>query len=317
MNKVKDKQIESINMGKVTLPDASNNKFRITKSIGEIVVPTSGPAQYVDVDATDVWDLLKKICQRDNQPTLINPNINISSNANNQYVEVGTTVNPTINVTYIDGIMQYNNPTAAGCPLTELIVGLYNNKTLIGETINIELPYTNPVHTWTHVMDDYDVLQVGAYGNYGQSANTAVTQLGNVAEISKIQAGSFILKSLTTYIAYRAIFYGTMSPSSQLNSANIRALGVKRKTSDSIVVYPTTNDRRIVVAIPKTMGRTGITTAMRPKGGSGGQSLADYTTKSTVTVNSASGDPIDYYVWDILCGDNFTANLEVAINFVA
>ena len=273
MNKIKGKQIESVDLDQVLM----ESDLVVTSAVGAITsadfdsgktYKTISRFKADGVTPKTIQELLQEIFTKDNNPTVTNPSVSLSTkytskagsttlvdNANltaDVYREVGEQVvfNPT--VTFNAGSYQFG--PATGCS------GTTSSKMLNkGAATNIA-PSTGKI------LEDGDYLQVSANATYTAGA-TPKTQLGNNATALAIAAGTTPSVTSKKVTAYRKYFYGG-SNTSEITSAVIRKLtgsaapastilrSAENDNSPSHIITVQDGDKCVIVAAPKDAVKT-------------------------------------------------------------
>lgn len=287
MNKIKAKQIESVNMSQAKMDD----NLQITASIGNITVGSTPVtiSKYKEVGGQQVeksaWDLFSEICQQDKQPTKTDPSVAISStypansNTDPYYAEIGTsfTVKATVGVT--DGTSSYGSielPSSNNmlCEITEIHLKLIARgvseplSTQDNVTPGVEISFDSIVMGGdTGIIYEYNVT---AEASFAESTRTARTLLGNTATLPKIAACNKTATKQQFIKSYRPIFYGYLPESGNdaVSDADIKyhldGLTKARLTSKTAKINaPTSNTaHRLIILIPHdkniNVGITGI-----------------------------------------------------------
>ena len=229
MNKIKGKQIESVDLDQVLM----ESDLVVTSAVGAITsadfdsgktYKTISRFKADGVTPKTIQELLQEIFTKDNNPTVTAPSVSLSTKYTSKagsttlvdkasltadvYREVGEQVVFAPTVTFNPGSYQFG--PATGCS------GTTSSKLLNkGVATNID-PSTGKT------LEDGDYLQVSANATYTAGA-TPKTQLGNNATALAIAAGTTPSVTSKKVTAYRKYFYGS-SNTSEITSANIRKL---------------------------------------------------------------------------------------------
>ena len=329
MNKIKGKQIESVDLDQVLM----ESDLVVTSAVGAITsadfdsgktYKTISRFKADGVTPKTIQELLQEIFTKDNNPTVTNPSVSLSTkytskagsttlvdNANltaDVYREVGEQVvfNPT--VTFNAGSYQFG--PATGCS------GTTSSKMLNkGAATNIA-PSTGKI------LEDGDYLQVSANATYTAGA-TPKTQLGNNATALAIAAGTTPSVTSKKVTAYRKYFYGG-SNTSEITSAVIRKLtgsaapastilrSAENDNSPSHIITVQDGDKCVIVAAPKDAVKT--LRATQPD--SLNAVIGSFAKKDGITVEGANGaEAVAYDVW-VWQPAELPAGMRVGIQFL-
>lgn len=329
MNKIKGKQIESVDLDQVLM----ESDLVVTSAVGAITsadfdsgktYKTISRFKADGVTPKTIQELLQEIFTKDNNPTVTNPSVSLSTkytskagsttlvdNANltaDVYREVGEQVvfNPT--VTFNAGSYQFG--PATGCS------GTTSSKMLNkGAATNIA-PGTGKT------LEDGDYLQVSANATYTAGA-TPKTQLGNNATALAIAAGTTPSVTSKKVTAYRKYFYGG-SNTSEITSAVIRKLtgstapastilrSAENDNSPSHIITVQDGDKCVIVAAPKDAVKT--LRATQPD--SLNAVIGSFAKKDGITVEGANGaEAVAYDVW-VWQPAELPAGMRVGIQFL-
>ena len=329
MNKIKGKQIESVDLDQVLM----ESDLVVTSAVGAITsadfdsgktYKTISRFKADGVTPKTIQELLQEIFTKDNNPTVTNPSVSLSTkytskagsttlvdNANltaDVYREVGEQVvfNPT--VTFNAGSYQFG--PATGCS------GTTSSKMLNkGAATNIA-PSTGKI------LEDGDYLQVSANATYTAGA-TPKTQLGNNATALAIAAGTTPSVTSKKVTAYRKYFYGS-SNTSEITSANIRKLtgstapastilrSAENDNSPSHIITVQDGDKCVIVAAPKDAVKT--LRATQPD--SLNAVIGSFAKKDGISVEGANGaEAVAYDVW-VWQPAELPAGMRVGIQFL-
>lgn len=329
MNKIKGKQIESVDLDQVLM----ESDLVVTSAVGAITsadfdsgktYKTISRFKADGVTPKTIQELLQEIFTKDNNPTVTNPSVSLSTkytskagsttlvdNANltaDVYREVGEQVvfNPT--VTFNAGSYQFG--PATGCS------GTTSSKMLNkGAATNIA-PSTGKI------LEDGDYLQVSANATYTAGA-TPKTQLGNNATALAIAAGTTPSVTSKKVTAYRKYFYGG-SNTSEITSAVIRKLtgstapastilrSAENDNSPSHIITVQEGDKCVIVAAPKDAVKT--LRATQPD--SLNAVIGSFAKKDGITVEGANGaEAVAYDVW-VWQPAELPAGMRVGIQFL-
>lgn len=329
MNKIKGKQIESVDLDQVLM----ESDLVVTSAVGAITsadfdsgktYKTISRFKADGVTPKTIQELLQEIFTKDNNPTVTNPSVSLSTkytskagsttlvdNANltaDVYREVGEQVvfNPT--VTFNAGSYQFG--PATGCS------GTTSSKMLNkGAATNIA-PSTGKI------LEDGDYLQVSANATYTAGA-TPKTQLGNNATALAIAAGTTPSVTSKKVTAYRKYFYGG-SNTSEITSAVIRKLtgsaapastilrSAENDNSPSHIITVQDGDKCVIVAAPKDAVKT--LRATQPD--SLNAVIGSFAKKDGFSVEGANGaEAVAYDVW-VWQPAELPAGMRVGIQFL-
>lgn len=329
MNKIKGKQIESVDLDQVLM----ESDLVVTSAVGAITsadfdsgktYKTISRFKADGVTPKTIQELLQEIFTKDNNPTVTNPSVSLSTkytskagsttlvdNANltaDVYREVGEQVvfNPT--VTFNAGSYQFG--PATGCS------GTTSSKMLNkGAATNIA-PSTGKI------LEDGDYLQVSANATYTAGA-TPKTQLGNNATALAIAAGTTPSVTSKKVTAYRKYFYGG-SNTSEITSAVIRKLtgsaapastilrSAENDNSPSHIITVQDGDKCVIVAAP----RDAVKTLRATQPDSLNAVIGSFAKKDGFSVEGANGaEAVAYDVW-VWQPAELPAGMRVGIQFL-
>jgi len=220
----------------------------ITKGLKETrTLPSKG---------TTLTNLLTTVFTKEEQPTKTNPSMTLSYPQSGAK-EVGTTINPSYSISFNEGSYTYNSTT--GVTFSDLNVA------------------DSDGHSSTNKSGSFPSFVVLDNTSYSISAsvknsagNIAKTNIGNVSDPPiQISAGT-ISKTSGTTTGYRAFFYGLLTHTNSLTSDDVRALtnGGNYNSSKTfeIKVDGRTDIKRIIVAVPKSNTRGGISKVEKTDG---------------------------------------------------
>lgn len=220
----------------------------ITKGINETkTLPAKG---------TTLTSLITKVFTKEEQPTKTNPTISLSYPQSGAK-EVGTTINPSYSISYNEG--SYSFDVTTGVTFSDLNVSDsdgYSSTDKAGSFPSFV------------VLDNTSYSISASVKN--SAGNIAKTNIGNISDPPiQISAGT-ISKTSGTTTGYRAFFYGLLTHTNEPTSDDIRALtnGGNYNSSKTfeIKVDGRTDIKRIIVAVPKSNTRGGISKVEKTDG---------------------------------------------------
>lgn len=255
--------------------------------VGNITKTASG-TETIESKGKSLADVMEMIFTKELQPTMVNPSAKITINSG--AVEVGKAVIPSYTVTFNEGSYSYDNTT--GVKIESVLV----------EDVDGNMS-VSPSDTFPgiYVVDNTNYyVNLTLKHSYG---NIAKTNLGKDSKpVVKIAAGTIKTKS-ASITGYRPYFYGILATSSTdepLDTTVIRSLINGGNYNGSKKFTISVNDqpaKRIVVAIPSTSTRSGLTKVEKTDG-----LVTDITSTYKVVANVqvedfAGSNPIDYKIW--------------------
>ena len=294
MNKIKGKQIESVDLDQVLM----ESDLVVTSAVGAITsadfdsgktYKTISRFKADGVTPKTIQELLQEIFTKDNNPTVTAPSVSLSTKYSSK---AGST-------TLVD--------KASLTTASKLL-----NK---GVATNIA-PGTGKT------LEDGDYLQVSANATYTAGA-TPKTQLGNNATALAIAAGTTPSVTSKKVTAYRKYFYGSRN-TSEITSANIRKLtgstapastilrSAENDNSPSHIITVQEGDKCVIVAAPKDAVKT--LRATQPD--SLNAVIGSFAKKDGFTVEGANGaEAVAYDVW-VWQPAELPAGMRVGIQFL-
>lgn len=329
MNKIKGKQIESVDLDQVLM----ESDLVVTSAVGAITsadfdsgktYKTISRFKSDGVTPKTIQELLQEIFTKDNNPTVTNPSVSLAVKytakagsstlvdaANlsaDVYREVGEQIVFAPTVTFNAGSYQYG--PATGCS------GTVASKMLNKGADSGVAPTTGKV------LADGDYLQVSGNASYTAGA-TPKTQLGSNATGLAIAAGTTPSVTSKRVSAYRKYFYGSCATFDK-SSASIRKLtgstapvssvlrSAENDNSPTHIVTTASGDKFVVVAAPK--GTVKTMRATQPD--SLNAVIGSFVKSSDATVQGANGaTAADYDVW-VWQPDVLPAGTRVGIQFL-
>lgn len=202
---------------------------------GKVTIPANGK---------NLLEVLLDAFAEDKNPTITQPSVSISSSSFKAY-EVGSNVTPAYTATLNPGSYQYGPATGITASAWSVVDNATEPNTLT--TASGSFPEMQVI--------DGTNYSITATATYGAGA-VPKTALGSDYAAGQIKAGT---KTATkgTITGYRNGFYGTMTATNELNSANIRALSGKSNravTAGTVwnISIPV-GAKRVVFAYPATL----------------------------------------------------------------
>ena len=220
----------------------------ITKGLKETkTLPSKG---------TTLTNLLTTVFTKEEQPTKVNPSMSLSYGQSGAK-EVGTTINPSYSISYNEGSYTYD--TTTGVTFSDL---------------NVTDSDGHSSTTKSGSFPSFIVLDNTSYTISASVKNSdgtiAKTNIGNPSNPPvQITAGTISRTSSAT-TGYRPFFYGLLTHLHEPTSDDVRALtnGGNYNSSKTfeIKVNGRTDIKRIIVAIPKSSTRGGISKVEKTDG---------------------------------------------------
>lgn len=263
--------------------DASNvyfdADFTATEKVGTISIPSSGSTT-VAAQGKSLKEFLTALLAAEKQPSVTQPAVTVNMSTGKAY-EVGTTVTPTYSASLSAGSYTYGPATG----ITAKTWSVTNSAT--DETL------TTATGSFANVVvGDSTNYSITATASYDAGAMPK-TNIGNDAPSKQIAAGSKSATASQKITGYRNFFYGGLTTSSAeapLTSAIIRGLtkGGAYNSPKTLNVNAATGWKRIVVAIPASSSRAGIT-LVNLVSTLNADITADYKVAANVNVEGADG----------------------------
>lgn len=263
--------------------------FTFTTKIGTVQTLTNGSTT-VAAAGKNIKDFLAGLFAAEANPSKTDPSVSITL-ANAGSHEVGTVLNPTYTATFADGSYTYGpEPTGATVESWEVT--------------------SSHGEDWDAASGTCEELTVADDTNYtvtAKATHTAgsvpKTNIGNDCTDSskKIKAGTKS-KTSSAITGYRSYFYGVLNNTDALTSSMIRGLtnGGAYTASNTLTVKVNGNTaaKRIVVAIPASSTRSGVTKVMKTDGLATEITAAYVKTDDAVSVEGVNGfTAASYDVW--------------------
>lgn len=263
--------------------DASNvyfdADFTATEKVGTISIPSSGSTT-VAAQGKSLKEFLTALLAAEKQPSVTQPAVTVNMSTGKAY-EVGTTVTPTYSASLSAGSYTYGPATG----ITAKTWSVTNSAT--DETL------TTATGSFANVVvADNTNYSVTATATYDAGAMPK-TNIGNDAPSKQIPAGSKSATASQKITGYRNFFYGGLTTSTAeapLTSDIIRGLnkGGAYNSPKTLNVNAATGWKRIVVAIPASSSRAGIT-LVNLVSTLNADITADYKVAANVNVEGADG----------------------------
>ena len=237
--------------------DASNVYFATdltaTAPVGVVEIPASGSTT-IAAAGKSLKDVLASILAKRVAPKATAPTASINFTNATKAMEVGTVVTPTYTATFNPGSYTYG-------PATGIEVSAWS--VTDGTTILTAASGSFPEITIGDQSGDPATISLTATATHGAGA-IPVDNLGDEAANVQIAAGSVSATTATKLTCYRNFFYGGLTTSTAeapLTSDLIRGLtkGGAYNSSKILNVNAAAGWKRIVVAIPASSARAGIT----------------------------------------------------------
>lgn len=239
--------------------------FTFTTKIGTVQTLTNGSTT-VAAAGKNIKDFLAGLFAQEANPTKTDPSVGVTlktvKDSSNNYIysfEVGTKLTPSFAATFEDGKYTYGpEPTGASVESWDVT--------------------SNYGESWDAAAGDCEELTVADDTNYtitAKATHTAgsvpKTNIGNdCTDTSKRIASGTKSKTSSAITGYRSYFYGILDNTDTLTSGMIRGLtnggAYTASTTLTVKVNGNTSAKRIVVAIPASSTRAGITKVMKTDG---------------------------------------------------
>ena len=237
--------------------DASNVYFATdltaTAPVGVVEIPASGSTT-IAAAGKSLKDVLASILAKRVEPKATAPTASINFTNATKSVEVGTVVTPTYTATFNPGSYTYGPATGIEVSAWSVTDGTTTLTTASGSF---------PKITIGDQSGDPATISLTATATHGAGA-IPVDNLGDEAANVQIAAGSVSATTATKLTCYRNFFYGGLTTSTAeapLTSDLIRGLtkGGAYNSSKILNINAAAGWKRIVVAIPASSARAGIT----------------------------------------------------------
>ena len=245
--------IESLTADKVIFKDdiVCAGKYtqvgNVTKGIDEtIILPAKNKS---------LKDVVTSIFTKEEQPTKVNPSINITFSQAKAY-EVGTTVVPSYSVSYNKGSYTYDDDTGVTFSNLNVVDTNGHSSSSTSGSFNSFLVLDNTKYNITATINHSDGV-------------VARTNLGNLSNpVVKIYANS-ISKASSFVTGYRPFFYGLTTTLDLIDSDIIRGLVNGGDYNGSKTILYDINGaaaKRVILAIPKSSKRSGLDSVFKVDG---------------------------------------------------
>ena len=220
----------------------------ITKGLKETkTLPSKG---------TTLTNLLTTVFTKEEQPTKTNPSMTLSYGQSG-VKEVGTTINPSYSISYNEGSYTYDNTTGVTFSDLSVLDSDGHSSTTKSGSFPSFIVLDNTSYTISASVKNSDGTI--AKTNIGNPSNPPV----------QITAGTISRTSSAT-TGYRPFFYGLLSHTNEPTSDDVRGLtnGGNYNSSKTfeIKVNGRTDVKRIIVAIPRSSTRGGISKVEKTDG---------------------------------------------------
>ena len=263
--------------------------FTFTTKIGTVQTLTNGSATKAAA-GMNIKQFLSSLFAAEANPSKTDPSVSVTLNGAGAY-EVGTVLTPTYSASFEDGYYSYGpEPT--------------------GATVESWAVTSNYGESWTTKTGTCEELTVADGTDYKVTAkathtagNTPKTNIGNdCTDSSKKIAAGTKSKTSSAITGYRSYFYGILNNTDDLTSAMIRDLtnGGAYTASNTITIKVdgNTSAKRIVVAIPHSSTRSGVTKVMKTDGLATEITAAYVKNENAVSVEGVDGyTAASYDVW--------------------
>ena len=232
----------------ILLAGAYEEVGNITKGLNETkTLPSKG---------VTLTNLLTTVFTKEEQPTKTDPSMSLSYGQSGAK-EVGTTINPSYSISYNEGSYTYD--TTTGVTFSDLSVTDSDGHS--STTKSGSFP--------SFIVLDNTSYKISASVKNSEG-NVAKTNIGNPSDPPvQISAGTISRTSSTT-TGYRPFFYGLLTHTNEPTSDDVRGLtnGGNYNTSKTfeIKVNGRTDIKRIIVAVPKSNTRGGISKVEKTDG---------------------------------------------------
>lgn len=269
--------------------DAENVYFdqdlTFTHEVG-YVKPDNGSA-LVPAKGKNVKELLEYMFSKEEDPKITLPTVGITAPKNTAY-EVGTKVSPTYTVGFDNGLYSYG-------PATEITA-----------TFNVTDTNGGAKTTSTGTFDELTVAdntnyKISVVASYTEGA-VPVSNLGNEKPDLAIAAGT-TSKTSGALTGFRNFFYGvvnTATVDAPVSSALVRGLtaGGAYAGSKTLSVSAVAGAKRVIVAVPASSSRAGITKVIMPSAMNAEVTSQFVLQGANVEIEGANGfTAVPYKVW--------------------
>lgn len=259
--------------------------FVFTENVGTVKIPESGSIE-VEAAGMNVADFFNKLFSEVKDPEVTDITFSASLNGTSTAYEVGTTVTPKYTTSFTPGSYEFG--PATGVTVSSYSVVDSNSKT--ASTASGSMPSFV-------VADDTDyAITVTATYSDGVKAYNNLQK-----ESSKYIKGGTVTKATAKIKGYRAAFVGVDNGTGAIDSDVIRGLATSWNYNAGKVITvdaeTISNPTRIIVAIPASNTRKGITEVIMPES-MNFNCTADYVQQDNVMVEGANGaTAVAYKVW--------------------
>ena len=197
--------------------------FLVTNSVGAFTV--SGASTTLEAAGKNVKQIFETLLTKEDSANLKKTNPSVSISTSNQNVEVGTTVTPSVTVSFSDGQYKYG-PEPTGVTATTSTYKITNNKVnseeITGATTGTFADYKFPVDPTTYQV----TVSVDHSAGFAPVSNT-----GNEYAAQAFAAGSKTATK-TIYTSYKPNFYGYVKADGKLDITS--ASDASKITSDFV-----------------------------------------------------------------------------------
>lgn len=263
--------------------------FTFTTKIGTVQTLTNGSATKAAA-GKNIKEFLASLFAAEANPSKTDPSVSVTlkttKDAKNNYIysyEVGTKLTPSYSASFEDGKYSYGpEPT--------------------GATVESWAVTSNYGESWDAATGTCEELTVADDTNYSITAKAThtagsvpKTNIGNdCTDTTKQIAAGTKSKTSSAITGYRSYFYGVLNNTDAFTSSMIRDLtnggNYTASTTITVKVDGNTSAKRIVVAIPASSTRSGITKVMKTDG-----LATEITASYTEASNAVSVEGVDGY----------------------
>lgn len=246
----------------------------------------------LETSGKSVMELLVNMLEKKEQPTITaNPSVSLTFSQAKAY-EVGSTVNPSYTASLNAGTYKYGPATGVTATAWEVTDSNGAKKTTASGSFD------------SIVVDDDTNYTISAKADYTDGV-VAVDSTGVASSPEvKIEAGTTPVKTSGALTGYRAYFYGIVKNTDEITSTMIRGLtnggNYTEGTTLDININGATDAKRVIVAIPASSTRAGVTKVMKTDGLATEITNSYKKTEDAVSVADARGEnnnPVLYDIW--------------------
>ena len=259
--------------------------FIFTENVGTVQIPETGSIE-VKAAGLNVAEFFNKLFSATKDPEITPVSLQADLSDTDTVYEVGSKVTPKYTSTFTPGIYEFG-------PDTEVTVSSYNAIDTFG---NKTTGASGSMPEFT-IADNtqYNIVVTANYTNGTKAYN-------NLQQVTDLQIKASSISGATNFVrGHRYAFVGVDNGTGVINSAVIRKLANSWNYSARKVITvdaeTISNPTRIIVAIPATNTRKGISEVIMP-GSMNYNCTEDYIQQANVMVEGANGaTAVEYKVW--------------------